>query len=75
MIHYPSCSERGSAAEHCRYRLTGDRKWQEKGWKMFVSWSQASKVDGGFSSIYDVTHPEYYHSDNMESFMFAETLK
>lgn len=57
------------------YRLTGDRKWQEKGWKMFVSWVTAAKVAGGISSIHDVTRKEYYHSDNMESFMFAETLK
>lgn len=35
----------------------------------------AAKVDGGISSIQDVTRKEYYHSDNMESFMFAETLK
>jgi mannosyl-oligosaccharide alpha-1,2-mannosidase len=55
--------------------LTGDRKWQEKGWKMFVSWMSAAKVDGGISSIHDVTRKEYYHSDNMESFMFAETFK
>lgn len=58
-----------------RYRLTGDRKWQEKGWKMFVSWMSAAKVEGGISSIHDVTKKEYYHSDNMESFMFAETFK
>ena len=58
-----------------RYRLTGDRKWQEKGWKMFVSWITAAKVDGGISSIVDVTKKEYTFLDNMESFMFAETLK
>ncbi|ORY30039.1 glycosyl hydrolase family 47-domain-containing protein [Naematelia encephala] len=57
------------------YRLTGDRKWQEKGWKMFVSWVSAAKVDGGFSSIHDVTSERTRFSDNMESFMFAETLK
>jgi mannosyl-oligosaccharide alpha-1,2-mannosidase len=42
---------------------------------MFVSWMTAAKVEGGISSIHDVTKKEYYHSDNMESFMFAETFK
>lgn len=42
---------------------------------MFVSWVSAAKVEGGISSIHDVTKKDYYHSDNMESFMFAETLK
>lgn len=42
---------------------------------MFVSWVSAAKVDGGISSIHDVTQKDFYHSDNMESFMFAETLK
>jgi mannosyl-oligosaccharide alpha-1,2-mannosidase len=55
--------------------LTGDRKWQEKGWKMFVSWMEAAKVPGGISSLQDVTVENFHHSDNMESFMFAETFK
>ncbi|KAL7424310.1 hypothetical protein Q5752_001900 [Cryptotrichosporon argae] len=57
------------------FRLTGDRKWQEKGWKMFVSWAAAARVPGGMSSVLDVTRADYEHGDNMESFMFAETLK
>ena len=58
-----------------RYRLTGDRKWQEKGWKMFVSWVTTAKVAGGMSSVLDVTKPDGAFGDNMESFLFAETLK
>ncbi|BEI89388.1 uncharacterized protein CcaverHIS019_0207500 [Cutaneotrichosporon cavernicola] len=59
------------------FRLTGDRKWQEKGWKMFAAWMEAATVDGGISSIKDVTKPQGQaeHGDNMESFMFAETFK
>ncbi|OCF39186.1 mannosyl-oligosaccharide 1,2-alpha-mannosidase [Kwoniella heveanensis CBS 569] len=57
------------------YRLTGDRKWQEKGWKMFVSWMQTAKVDGGISSIQDVTADQVRFGDNMESFALAETFK
>ncbi|WWC89685.1 uncharacterized protein L201_004610 [Kwoniella dendrophila CBS 6074] len=59
------------------YRLTGDRKWQEKGWKMFVSWMETSKVDGGISSLDDVTKDlnNLRFTDNMESFALAETFK
>jgi hypothetical protein len=59
------------------FRLTGDRAWQEKGWRMFGSWMNHSRVDHGISSIQDVTKPEgkYTFSDNMESFIFAETFK
>lgn len=60
-----------------RYRLTGDRKWQEKGWKMFAAWMEAAQVDGGISSIKDVTKWQHQaeYGDNMESFIFAETFK
>ncbi|OCF71491.1 mannosyl-oligosaccharide 1,2-alpha-mannosidase [Kwoniella mangroviensis CBS 8886] len=59
------------------YRLTGDRQWQEKGWKMFVSWMQTAKVDGGISSVDDVTKQrgQLRFGDNMESFALAETFK
>jgi hypothetical protein len=55
--------------------LTGDKKWQDRGWKMFVSWMQAAKVEGGISSIFDVTKDKILYGDNMESFTFAETFK
>lgn len=42
---------------------------------MFVSWMQAAKVDGGISSIQDVTKENIQYGDNMESFTFAETFK
>ncbi|WVQ79805.1 hypothetical protein IAT38_001905 [Cryptococcus sp. DSM 104549] len=57
------------------YRITGDRKWQEKGWKMFTSWMKTSKVDGGISSVQDVTRLPTRFGDNMESFALAETFK
>ncbi|WWC60743.1 uncharacterized protein I303_103319 [Kwoniella dejecticola CBS 10117] len=59
------------------YRLTGDRQWQEKGWKMFVSWMETSKVPGGISSVEDVTQQREHIrlGDNMESFALAETFK
>lgn len=59
------------------YRLTGDKKWQEKGWKMFTNWMEHAKVEHGISSIRDVTAfpDKLMHGDNMESFIFAETFK
>lgn len=29
------------------YRLTGDRAWQDQGWKMFTSWIEASITQYG----------------------------
>lgn len=59
------------------YRLTGDKKWQDRGWKMYVSWVKAAAVPGGISSLQDVTkEPDrVVFGDNMESFTFAETFK
>ncbi|TXT13600.1 hypothetical protein VHUM_00967 [Vanrija humicola] len=57
------------------FRLTGDRKWQDKGWHMFQSWMKAAKVPGGISSVQDVNADKIIYGDNMESFIFAETFK
>ena len=73
----PSAEEHLRTSTDRRYRLTGDRKWQEKGWKMYVSWVTAAKVAAGVSSINDVTRDldQIRFGDNMESFAFAETFK
>lgn len=42
---------------------------------MYTSWVTAAKVAGGISSVEDVTKADFRYSDNMESFMFAETMK
>jgi mannosyl-oligosaccharide alpha-1,2-mannosidase len=57
------------------YRITGDPSWQEKGWKMFESIIKHTSAKYGHSAIYDVTVPESYQVDEMESFWLAETLK
>ncbi|CDZ96298.1 1, 2-alpha-mannosidase [Phaffia rhodozyma] len=57
------------------YRLTGDKVWQDKGWRMFSSWMNNSLADAGFSSVRDVRNPVISRLDNMESFALAETLK
>jgi mannosyl-oligosaccharide alpha-1,2-mannosidase len=58
-----------------RYRITGDKKWQDKGWRMFVSWTKAALAPGGYSSLTDVRMKQPTQGDNMESFVFAETFK
>lgn len=57
------------------YRLTGDKKWQEKGWRMFTSWMDSCTAGAGFSSVSDVSVYPPRLADNMESFVFAETFK
>jgi mannosyl-oligosaccharide alpha-1,2-mannosidase len=57
------------------YRITGDPGWQDKGWKMFEAIIKATSTQFGHSAVYDVTLPEPYQVDEMESFWLAETLK
>lgn len=57
------------------WRITGDQKWQERGWQMFSSWVTHCMTDVGFSSIQSVLEVPSVQSDSMESFVFAETFK
>jgi len=57
------------------YRITGDKSWQDKGWKMFEAIIKATSSDYGHSAIHDVTASEIHQVDEMESFWLAETLK
>lgn len=58
------------------YRLTGDKKYQEYGWKIFQAFEKYTKLDEGYSSIHDVKNPAHPgYRNKMESFFLAETLK
>jgi len=58
------------------YRITGDRTWQEKGWRMYKSVINATQTEVGHSSVEDVGVPGgLKHNNEMESFWLAETLK
>ncbi len=57
------------------YRLTGDKEWQEKGWKMWQSVEKATRTISAHSAIQDVTSQLAFPTDSLESFWFAETLK
>ena len=59
------------------YRITGDKKYREWGWQIFLAFEKYTKVpDGGYSSINNVKNmgnPGF--RDKQESFFLAETLK
>lgn len=57
------------------YRLTGDKIYQEWGWKAFSAVERYAKVKNGYSSVKSVKKIPVSYSDLMESFFLAETLK
>jgi mannosyl-oligosaccharide alpha-1,2-mannosidase len=57
------------------YRVTGDRAWQDKAWKMFEAVEKYTRTDIASSAINDVTLEKPKKTDSMESFWLAETLK
>ncbi|KAF9188477.1 mannosyl-oligosaccharide alpha-1,2-mannosidase [Haplosporangium sp. Z 767] len=59
------------------WRFTGDEKYREWGWKIFLAIERYSKVEsGGYSSIHDIRRKnDIQFSDKMETFFLAETLK
>ena len=57
------------------YRITGDKKYQERGWKIWESIEKWCKTPTAYSGLKDVTSETPQQNDNMESFFLAETLK
>ncbi|KAJ3094200.1 hypothetical protein HDU97_008389 [Phlyctochytrium planicorne] len=58
------------------FRVTGDMKYREWGWKIFEAFEKWAKVEsGGYSSLSDVTRLPPPKRDHMESFFVGETLK
>jgi len=59
------------------HSLTGDKKYQDQGWKIFQAFEKYTKIeDGGYSSINNVMNPSSPDfRDKMESFFLGETLK
>lgn len=59
------------------YRVTGEEKYRDQGWQIFLAFEKHTKVkDGGYSSISNVRdagNPRF--KDKMESFFLSETLK
>ncbi|KAJ8115384.1 hypothetical protein ONZ43_g4678 [Nemania bipapillata] len=57
------------------YRITGDKKWQDEGWKMFEAIVRHTTTDVGSSAIDNVLSTRTTQLNEMESFWTAETLK
>uniref|UniRef100_A0A914RLQ1 alpha-1,2-Mannosidase n=1 Tax=Parascaris equorum TaxID=6256 RepID=A0A914RLQ1_PAREQ len=57
------------------YRATGDKIYQEWGWKAFKALEKHAKVEYGYSSVVNVKRIPVSYRDMMESFFLSETLK
>ncbi|KAI9285226.1 glycosyl hydrolase family 47-domain-containing protein [Umbelopsis sp. AD052] len=66
------------------YRITGDRKYQDYGWDIWLAIEEYCKTPSAYSAVRNVNFDatvanlsDYssIHMDKMESFFFAETLK
>ncbi|KAJ7074982.1 glycoside hydrolase family 47 protein [Mycena belliarum] len=57
------------------WRTTGDVKWRERGWAVFVSLETYSRVKYGYTSIRYLDERRPYRFDDMPSWFLAETLK
>ena len=57
------------------YRLTGEKIYQEYGWKVFEAMEKYAKLPHGYSSVQNVKKLPPQFRDHMESFFLAETLK
>jgi len=57
------------------YRLTGDNKYREWGWEIFLNIEKYCRLEFGYSGIRDVTTTTVMYDDQQQSFFLAETLK
>ncbi|KAG6833227.1 hypothetical protein H0H87_009848 [Tephrocybe sp. NHM501043] len=57
------------------WRVTGDIKWRERGWKIFAAIEQETKTASGYASVKAVDASPARLYDNMPSYFLAETLK
>ncbi|KAG0376110.1 hypothetical protein BGX24_008258 [Mortierella sp. AD032] len=56
------------------YRLTGEKKYQDKAWEIFQSLERSCRTPIAYASLRDVTDINSQW-DRMESFFMAETMK
>ncbi|ETW86588.1 glycoside hydrolase family 47 protein [Heterobasidion irregulare TC 32-1] len=58
------------------FRLTGDRRYREWGWRIFQSIQTHCRIPtGGYAAIVNVDEVPVRHEDKMETFLMSETLK
>ena len=56
------------------FRTTGDERYQDMAWQIFLNIEKYCKVEHGYASLADVNVPSS-HLDDMPSFFLGETLK
>lgn len=57
------------------YRITGDKTWQDKAWRMFQAIESHAKTNIAYAVVKDVREKQSELTDTMESFWTGETLK
>jgi mannosyl-oligosaccharide alpha-1,2-mannosidase len=57
------------------HRITGSPYWRRAGWNMISSIFKHTRTELAHSAIDDVTKTTPKHTDSMESFWLAETIK
>ncbi|KAL3135602.1 hypothetical protein ABBQ38_006083 [Trebouxia sp. C0009 RCD-2024] len=57
------------------WRFTGDVRYQQWAWRIFLSFEKYSKVESGYAGLEDMTEVPPGHDNIMQSFWLAETLK
>ncbi|KAK8893147.1 hypothetical protein M9Y10_021562 [Tritrichomonas musculus] len=57
------------------WKFTGLQKYRDYNWRIFKAINKSCRVENGFTSISNLDSEEPSHSNKMESFFFAETLK
>ncbi|KAF9483729.1 seven-hairpin glycosidase [Pholiota conissans] len=56
------------------WRLTGDKKWRERGYEIFQAIEKHTRTEYAYASVIGVDGPPF-QVDNMPSYFLAETLK
>ncbi|KAI0782674.1 glycoside hydrolase [Abortiporus biennis] len=57
------------------WRVTNEERWRDRGWAMFEAMEKHTKVESGYSALWDATSTPPRPRDEMQSFFLAETLK
>ncbi|KAH7107963.1 seven-hairpin glycosidase [Auriculariales sp. MPI-PUGE-AT-0066] len=62
-------------SQYIMWRVTGDPRWRENGWKMWQAIEAKTKTDSGFSSVWGVDSSNPTHMNSQPSYFLAETVK
>ncbi|TCD63846.1 hypothetical protein EIP91_004888 [Steccherinum ochraceum] len=57
------------------WKVTGDPRWRERAWSVFLAIEQRAKTESGYASVDNVALFEGGWKNEMPSFFLAETLK